>query len=964
MWMEDFNNTRVEYPFHKTMHQLFEEQAEAVPDNTALICDHQKITYSQLNKRSNQLAWLLIDRGVKVNDNVGLIMQRGIDMVVSLYAILKCGAAYVPIDPDYPKARKDYILQNAKVSFVVTDGDYEFDFGNVVNVLTSDFENYPVYNTGVVKDSRELAYIIYTSGSTGLPKGVMIEHHSAVNLINWVNKRFNVNEKDTLLFITSICFDLSVYDVFGILASGGKLVIARKEQVQNPQELKRLLKQEKITFWDSVPSTMNYLVNAIKESSEPFNQEDLRLVFLSGDWIPVKLPDQIKKYFPKAEAISLGGATEGTVWSIYHPIEKVDESLKSIPYGRPIDNNYFYILDDALKPVKDGETGELYIGGVGVARGYMNDEERTRAAFVKNIFLEADSEMMYKTGDLGRMMGDGNIEFLGRKDHQVKIRGFRVEIGEVESQLSRFQAIKEAVVADRTDTLGNKYLCAYIASTDVVDIQELKEHLSKILPDYMIPSMFVQMDQLPLNSNGKIDRKALPEPSIASISTGVDYVSPSNEVEIKLQKVWEKVLGIQNIGVQHDFLEIGGSSVLAVVLEAEMEKEGIPLNLDDITAYRTIKEQAACICCKAINQNISGAVDNMNCFIDLALSEACVDVEEGQGVVLPSKTLEPIEPFNDLYYRNCFYNSLFPVVHYFGKNIKPFLANDAGIYIYNEDREGIKFDVDYLSFKGYEDLLKDMGIKVDCAIETKDIIESIVGAISKGRPVILWIDSFYEPFRLDTYQKVHWPHTLLIHGYNREDKTFDIIEHSHRDGLTYKKRTINWEDTRKCYEGYIEHFSKEDGCPTYMEFYCNESSKDDNTQVHEPIQNLFINMRNWKDMLLDGFESIGRFKEDYKNAIESGVISQSAYARELVGLLNGIIDNRRAEKYKLLQVLGHSCDELNILDDIINTWIHIRTDLIKLTATSVYKAEVFSTHIEKLQLIYEKEINYLKVLLP
>ena len=568
----------------------------------------QQITYRELNEKANQLAGMLIENGVKSGDHIALITQRGFEMIVGMLAILKSGGAYVPIDPEYPTARKKYIADNSKVTAVLSDREYDIEHENTIIIDDTKLSAYPSGNINLKKDTRtrakDLAYVIYTSGSTGVPKGVMIEHHSAVNLISWVNREFQINENDALLFITSMCFDLSVYDIFGTLASGGRVVIARKEQVQNPEELKQLLTMNRITFWDSVPSTMNYLVNFLDESNEPYKQEDLRLVFMSGDWIPVKLPERLKKNFPKARVISLGGATEGTVWSNYYPVEKVDEFQTSIPYGKPIANNYFYILDRNLKVVPKGVAGELFIGGVGVAKGYMNDEERTKASFIRNRFFDAPDEMMYKTGDLGRMLPDGNMEFLGRIDHQVKIRGYRVELGEIENKLLKHPLIKEAVAVDKTDAGGNKYLCAYIVwHEEAQTLAEMKEYLSYELPDYMIPAYFVSIDAIPLTSNGKINRKSLPDPS-GSINTGVEYVAPRDQTEEELAKLWQEVLEVEKIGVNDNFFDLGGHSLKATVLVSRIHKYfNIEISLREVFSNQTVAEAAELIRTKRAQLN-------------------------------------------------------------------------------------------------------------------------------------------------------------------------------------------------------------------------------------------------------------------------------------------------------------------------------------------------------------------------
>ena len=595
----EFNDTEVAYDAHKTMHQLFEDQVNKTPNNIALSYDGETLTYLELNSWANQLARMLIANGVKSGDNVALIADRGFNMIIGMLSILKAGGAYVPIDPEYPIARQEYILNNGQISVIVADEVRE-NFSNLSNqkiiyINKEALNAYESCNLELYKDSKDLAYIIYTSGSTGVPKGVMIEHQAAVNLIQWVNKRFEVSEKDTLLFITSMCFDLSVYDIHGMLATGGKIVIAQKEQVKNPNELLQLVNDAHITFWDSVPSTMNYLINTLEDKQLPFIQENLRLVFMSGDWIPVQLPNRMKKYFPNAQVISLGGATEGTIWSIYYPIEEVSEEWSSIPYGKPLANNTFYILDDNENIVPQGVAGELCIGGTGVARGYMGDVNKTKAAFKKNPFTDKWTGMMYKTGDLGRMLPDGNIEFLGRKDYQVKIRGYRIELGEIESQLQKHVDIREAVVLDLTDQTNTKYLCAYIVLKQQLTTWEIKEYLADKLPDYMIPSRYIYLEQLPLTSNGKIDRKALPKDN-TEILDETPYQAPRNAIETKLIDIWKELLEVNNVSIYHNFFELGGHSLKATMLISRINKAfNIEIPLRVIFANPTVEGMAAYI---------------------------------------------------------------------------------------------------------------------------------------------------------------------------------------------------------------------------------------------------------------------------------------------------------------------------------------------------------------------------------
>jgi amino acid adenylation domain-containing protein len=571
----EFNNTLVDYPKKKNLCDLFEEQASKTPDAIAVRQHDQTMSYRELNESANQLAGYLVKHGVNIGDNIGLLVTRGFNMIIGMFGILKAGGAYVPIDPEYPIDRQEYILQNSSVTKVVADGDYpleELTSPNLfVKIKTLDLNAYNSDNPGLEIDSKQLAYTIYTSGSTGRPKGVMIEHHMAVNLVLWVNTEFNIGPDDRLLFITSMCFDLSVYDIFGILSSGGSLVIVEQSELMDVPRLKDMMIQDKITFWDSVPTTMDYLVRELEAHDTGYLQETLRVVFMSGDWIPVNLPNRIKKYFPKTQVISLGGATEGTVWSNFYPVKQVDSKWSSIPYGRPMNNNFFYILNEQLQPVPIGVTGELYIGGVGVARGYANDKEKTDYAFVKDPFNDQAGGRMYKTGDLGRMLPDLNMEFIGRKDDQVKIRGYRIELGEIESVLRQCELVSQAVVLAKADKEKKKRLVGYVVGKENYDRATVIRFLKSKLPDYMVPTLWVELDSIPLTSNGKIDKKKLPEFDTEE-QIKEQYIAPRTESEKILVNIWEEVFKINNIGINHDFFDLGGHSLMAVQIVNQIKQ--------------------------------------------------------------------------------------------------------------------------------------------------------------------------------------------------------------------------------------------------------------------------------------------------------------------------------------------------------------------------------------------------------
>lgn len=592
-----FNDTERPYPADTTIVDTFEQQVIKGPDSIALYMGDRTMTYDKLNQKANQLARYLLAQGVTSGDNVGLLANRGFDMIAGLFAVLKCGAAYVPISPDYPEERQRYMVKQSSVKFILSDVDHSLNKAaegiKAIDMRTVPYNKYGSDNLSIPIDSRQLAYTIYTSGSTGVPKGVMIEHHSVINLITWVNTEFNIGPDDRLLFITSIGFDLSVYDIFGILSAGGSLIIASREDMMNVTRLATLMQRFRVTFWDSVPSTLDHLISRLTALDSGYRQEYLRLAFLSGDWIPVGLPGKIGNFFPNAKVISLGGATEGTVWSNYYPIGKVGSGWHSIPYGKPITNNTFYVLNEEQQPAPYGDIGELYIGGVGVARGYANDPGKTGYAFLDDPFTSRPQGKMYRTGDLGRMLPDGNMEFIGRVDNQVKLRGHRVELGEIESVIRQHETVSNAVVLFSRD---KKQLISYIVPEKFYDREKVIAYLKEKLPDYMIPYKWVELERIPLTENGKTDTRALHNiDALEQLKS--EFVAPQTELEKSLVAIWKQVLGASSaVGIHDNFFDLGGQSLISLELIAEMKRvigKELPVNI--LYKYPTIAQLVAFI---------------------------------------------------------------------------------------------------------------------------------------------------------------------------------------------------------------------------------------------------------------------------------------------------------------------------------------------------------------------------------
>jgi amino acid adenylation domain-containing protein len=571
------------------LHTLFEGQAAQRGDRVAVAWAGGTLTYGELDERSNRVGRWLRERGAAPNQLVALVMEKGWEQVVGALGVLKSGAAYLPIDPGLPEERVRYLLENGDVQLVLTrEREVErVAWPEGVTCLSVDGETLAETEAGrleTVQGPEDLAYVIYTSGSTGQPKGVMIDHRGAVNTILDVNARFGVGAEDGVLALSRLSFDLSVYDVFGLLAAGGRVVIPGAGEARDPGSWAGLMAQEEVTVWNTVPALMEMLVEYLEGRGERL-PEGLRLVLMSGDWIPVGLPDRIKRLGQEVTVISLGGATEASIWSILYPIEEVEGEWKSIPYGKPMLNQQFHVLDEGLEACPEWVTGELYIGGVGLARGYWKDAVKTEARFIEH---PRTGERLYRTGDLGRYLPDGNIEFLGREDLQVKVQGYRIELGEVEAALERHPAVRTGVVAAVGEQRGRRRLVGYVVEETPTTDEALREHLLESLPEYMVPGAFVRLESLPLTPNGKVDRRALPAHDPAQCE-GKRFVAPRTPIEEDLAEIFGRILGVEQVGIYDNFFELGGDSVLATQLVSQVRQAfGIDLPLSAMFVDPTV----------------------------------------------------------------------------------------------------------------------------------------------------------------------------------------------------------------------------------------------------------------------------------------------------------------------------------------------------------------------------------------
>ncbi|RPW15870.1 non-ribosomal peptide synthetase, partial [Pseudomonas aeruginosa] len=603
--LSEWNPAQRECAVQGTLQQRFEEQARQRPQAVALILDEQRLSYGELNARANRLAHCLIARGVGADVPVGLALERSLDMLVGLLAILKAGGAYLPLDPAAPEERLAHILDDSGVRLLLTQGHLleRLPRQAGVEVLAIDglvLDGYAESDPLPTLSADNLAYVIYTSGSTGKPKGTLLTHRNALRLFSATEAWFGFDERDVWTLFHSYAFDFSVWEIFGALLYGGRLVIVPQWVSRSPEDFYRLLCREGVTVLNQTPSAFKQLMAVACSADMATQQPALRYVIFGGEALDLQ---SLRPWFQRfgdrqPQLVNMYGITETTVHVTYRPVSEADlEGGLVSPIGGTIPDLSWYILDRDLNPVPRGAVGELYIGRAGLARGYLRRPGLSATRFVPNPFPGGAGERLYRTGDLARFQADGNIEYIGRIDHQVKVRGFRIELGEIEAALAGLAGVRDAVVLAH-DGVGGTQLAGYVVADSAEDAERLRESLreslKRHLPDYMVPAHLMLLERMPLTVNGKLDRQALPQPD-ASLSQQA-YRAPGSELEQRIAAIWAEILGVERVGLDDNFFELGGHSLLLLMLKERIgDTCQATLSISQLMTHASVAEQAACI---------------------------------------------------------------------------------------------------------------------------------------------------------------------------------------------------------------------------------------------------------------------------------------------------------------------------------------------------------------------------------
>ena len=638
--LRDFNNTECVFNKNATIVSEFEKVVLNHPTTVALTFGKENYTYQELNRVANQLANELIKNGVKPNDIVGILLPRGAEIIISILAILKCGATYMPIEPEYPESRVAFMIENSAASLIITTEALESNIttdANILHITSISFDkNLNTPNLELERNPHALAYIMYTSGTTGTPKAVMIRHYSVINFADCMKRRldYSSSSKNKVLSVTTMCFDIFVFEVFPTLLSGLHLVMANEEEQKNPALLSKLIENKQICKLLTTPSRVQLL---FLDSKYLNCLSTLKEIILGGEPFPTNFLTELPKY-TQARIFNLYGPTETTVYSTYKELTNENH----ITIGKPIENTTIYILDKNKKLLPIGASGELYIGGAGVAKGYYKNEALTNEKFIVNPYNE--DEIIYNTGDLAKWLPNGELICLGRTDNQIKIRGYRIELGDIETHVATFPGISKAVVSDKTTTDGKKFLCAYYIADQDISISELHKYLLSKLPNYMVPSSYMKLDSFPLTPNHKINRKALPMPT-KLYTPEEEYVAPATETEKLLCSIAEKVLNVNKIGINDDIFSYSADSLSIIQMQTLLIPYGITFKTQDFYRLRTIKAFAEFISQKDTNHteenfedqslySVNQLLEKHSTFLDVNL----VPKEEEKGYFLTGTT--------------------------------------------------------------------------------------------------------------------------------------------------------------------------------------------------------------------------------------------------------------------------------------------------------------------------------------
>ncbi len=905
----------------------FEAQVASHPTHWAVKTDQCSLTYEELNRQANQVGQAVFK---VVSQRIALLFDHDAAMISGMLGVLKAGKTYVPLDPTYPPERLVFMLEDAAVGAIVTNRRnlaMAEAFCNRMDrkLQVIDIDRLPITdrpNLKIAIPPEQLAYVLYTSGSTGNPKGVVQNHRNILHFIREYTNNLHLAATDRLTLFSSYSFDAAVMDIYGALLNGATLYPYRIKSDQGISSLAVWLKKEAITVFHSIPTVYRSFVATLTPAEE---FPALRLIVMGGEAVVKNDVDLYKWHFGQDCIFVNGlGPTESTVTLQYFIDKKSELTATAVPVGYPVAETEVYLLNDQNEEAPVFRSGEIVYKSDYLALEYLNQPLKTQAVFGPDPLTGLGR--VYRSGDQGRLLPDGSIQFMGRNDFQVKIRGYRIELSEVEAAFNQIPGVQTSVAVSWLKEDGVNELVAYYLSEsgEALPREGLNEYLRRKLPGFMIPSFIIHLNELPVTPNGKIDRKALPQPEFQRAQLGL-AAAPSTDLEARLVKIWADILGIPaaNIGTQDDFFSLGGNSLSIIRVETELEKLQISIKYSDIYLYSTIKQLAAFIG-KAANLPLPGlATVRPPLTSETAVDPMAERSATDQGLL----TIPNIKPFNDFRYKSCFYNALFPVLNHFGQAVATVLINDMFVYNTDQAEASLSFGVEYVPSLTVEELLTENGLKLTVLQRSPAIIDDVVAALRQNQPVILWIDCYYESLREELYQKQHWPHSLLIYGFDVAAQTFQVLEHRHRDSLSYEPRVIGFGDVVNSYHGFLEHFHPATGGFTFYSFSADAS--------HHSFDSIALrrqfaaNLKQSAPKIAAGIECVRELQSELQ-ILDPGNSSITAAMEQFLVVLNQVINTKQIEKYRLQALELTDLPSLDCLDALIDEWTQVRVKVARM----------------------------------
>lgn len=905
--LETFNDTTMELDNSKFIMDYFEEQVERTPNKIAITYDTESITYRELNNVVNIVASLLVEVGVGAECFVALLMERSIEMVIGMLAILKAGGAYVPMDIRYPEERIQYMLNDCQPKAIFTNCDTGFDLKKylVINLQNCRAWSGNKENLSRRCDMSNLAYCIYTSGTTGKPKGTLIEHKGLYNLMLAYTQIYNLTDQDVVLQVANYVFDQSVWDIFNILIVGGTLCLISFFDVRNPKQIAKVCNRNCVTIASFTPAMLAEL--------NPDEFKTMRVIDSSGEAANERV---LNRWLGKCRVINTYGPTEVTVNSSSYVFEGI--TGRPIPIGKPINNYKMYVLErNDLCGI--GIWGELCIAGIGVARGYLNATELSDAKFVTDPFSEGK---MYRTGDLARWRPDGNIEFGGRIDEQVKVRGYRVELGDIESTIRNLPEIDDCAVIVNENMHGDKSIYAYIVSKNIINITDLKYALKKELPDYMIPSFIYQIDRIPFNASGKVDRRSLPK---MEFDDETNYLEPHSELERSICNIFSNILGIKRVGREDDFFMLGGHSLLAIRLSMELQKLGYEFSLKDIFIYHRVCDIARFVNSEDANKNTI-----RNIIVDLKRRDFEVAAEN--AVWSDKKVFIELEPYNQAFYISCFYNALFAGIEYFDINPSDIMVQSIPSYMVDSETNLIREK--FIECKPWRTVIEEKGVRVVTYSQCDDITNAVKMALRKNGLIIIQIDGYYSPIRKDLYGKIHWVHNILINGFNESVGEFSVIEQSERNLLDYKQRSMSFYDLERAFIEGLERFGVNPFEPPVVVLEETEGSRSISNSK-EVICNKSILINNVIEIYPMLIDNLTILQDNLERCLDIYIVQKSELSL-LLDNLNRIVESKKVFS-NLLQMLLYNDTIKEAVLELLNLWEVMRAKIARMVYSNKKK---------------------------